>query len=387
MRMNPATLRDEVAAVLPQVVELRRRIHAQPELSYNEIETTRLIASTLAAAGLAPRLRSPRTGLAVEVGPETSRVVGFRADLDALPIQEPEGLEFRSQTPGVMHACGHDVHAAIATGLALVVARLELQAKMRFIFPPAEEAFPGGGEEMVNEGAAEGLSSIIAFHCDPTLEAGRVGMRPGPITASADRFFITLEGPGGHTARPHRTVDLVYAAGLLATQLPAHLDRLTDARLPKSVVFGRIVGGTAVNVIPSSIELSGTCRTLDRGVWEEMPSLVERLVHEIVAPAGPKVLFSYQRGIPQVVNNEGIVAVCMSAVSEFLGAETVAEAPTSMGAEDFSRFTEAVPGALIRLGVKGENLMADIHSSSFRVDEGAIETGLLAGVACLLALS
>jgi amidohydrolase len=240
---------------------------------------------------------------------------------------------------------------------------------------------------MVNDGLAEGLSSIIAFHCDPTLEVGRVGMRPGPITASADRFYITLEGPGGHTARPHRTVDLIYAAGLLATQLPGHLDRLTDARLPKSVVFGRIAGGTAVNVIPSSIELSGTCRTLDRGVWEEMPILLERLVQEIVAPAGPKVLFSYQRGIPPVINNEQVVATCMGAVADQLGTKAVAEAPTSMGAEDFSRFTEAVPGSLIRLGVKGEDQVVDIHSATFRVDERCLATGLEAGLASLLALS
>ncbi len=385
--MNSNSLRAEVGAVLPLVTKIRRHFHSHPELSYNEVETTRLIASTLSEAGLEPRLRTPRTGLIVEIGDRegAEKVVGFRADLDALPIQEPEGLEYRSLTSGVMHACGHDFHAAIGTGLALLAARLGLKA--RFIFQPAEEAYPGGGEEMVGEGAADGLSSIIAFHCDPTLEIGRVGMRPGPITASADRFFITLEGPGGHTARPHRTVDLVYAAGLLATQLPGHLDRLTDARLPKSVVFGRISGGTAVNVIPSSLEMSGTCRTLDRGVWEEIPGLLERLVHEIVAPAGPKVLFSYQRGIPPVINDDQVVAVCMRAVTELLGPEAVAEAPTSMGAEDFSQFTQAVPGALIRLGVKGDQKMMDIHSSTFRADEGCIETGLLAGMASLIALS
>lgn len=383
--MTPNSVRDKVAAVLPLITQIRRRLHAEPELSYGEVETTRLIASTLSDAGLVPRLRTPRTGLVVDLGDHSKPVVGFRADLDGLPIQEPEGLEYRSTKPGVMHACGHDLHAAIGTGLALIASRLGLNA--RFIFQPAEEAYPGGGEELVAEGAAEGLSSVIAFHCDPSLEVGRVGMRPGPITASADRFFITLEGPGGHTARPHRTVDLVYAAGLLATQLPGHLDRLTDARLPKSVVFGRIAGGTAVNVIPSSLEMSGTCRTLDRGVWEEMPGLMERLVHEIVAPAGPKVMFSYQRGIPPVINNDQVVAICMGAVTDLLGPESVAEAPTSMGAEDFSRFTQAVPGSLIRLGVKSDNRTVDLHSSTFRADEGALETGLLAGVASLLALS
>jgi len=384
--MTSAPLRQAVAAVLPQVSEIRRELHRHPELSYQEVGTTKLVASTLSAAGLVPELRTPKTGLIVEVG-QGERLVGFRADLDALPIQEPDGLDYRSHVAGVMHACGHDVHTAIGTGLALLATRLDLGARVRFIFQPAEESFPGGGEEMVGEGAAEGLASVIAFHCDPTLEAGRVGFRPGPITASADRFYITLEGPGGHTARPHRTVDLIYAAGLLATQLPGHIDRLTDARLPKSVVFGQISAGSAINVIPSSLEMSGTCRTLDRGVWEEMPVLLERLVNEIVAPAGPKVLFSYQRGIPPVINNDQVVAICMRAVTELLGPGAVAEAPTSMGAEDFSRFTMAAPGALMRLGVRGDHRTVDLHSATFRVDERALETGLLAGAASLLALA
>ena len=151
---------------------------------------------------------------------------------------------------------------------------------------------------MVREGAADGLDSIIAFHVDPTIPAGRVGLRSGAVTASADRFYITLEGPGGHTARPHRTVDLIYAAGKVITDLPALIDRLTDSRAPLALVFGKVAGGTADNVIPTTVELSGTCRTLDRGVWEEMPALLERLVQEIAAPTGAKVTFHFQRGHP-----------------------------------------------------------------------------------------
>jgi amidohydrolase len=219
------------------------------------------------------------------------------------------------------------------------------------------------------------------------LEVGKVGMRSGPITASADRFFVTLEGPGGHTARPHRTVDLVFASGLLVSQLPGLIDRHTDARLPKAVVFGSISGGTAENVIPTKVDLSGTCRTLDRGLWEEIPSLLERLVHEIVAPTGAKVGFKYVRGVPPVINNSDVVAACREAVSHSLGVSSLVEAESSMGAEDFSAFTEAVPGALMRLGVKtpGERSV-DLHSASFRADEGALEVGLLAGMASLLAI-
>lgn len=379
-------VRAAVAQFLPEVVELRRQLHRRPELAYREVATTELVETRLRAAGLEPRSRSPRTGLVVEVG-KGERLVGFRSDLDALPIQEPEGLVHRSEIAGVMHACGHDVHTAIGAGLALVAARLELDRRIRFVFQPAEEAFPGGGQELVAEGAAEGLAAIIAFHCDPTLEVGKVGMRSGPITASADRFFVTLEGPGGHTARPHRTVDLVFASGLLVSQLPGLIDRHTDARLPKAVVFGSISGGTAENVIPTKVDLSGTCRTLDRGLWEEIPSLLERLVHEIVAPTGAKVGFKYVRGVPPVINNSDVVAACREAVSHSLGVSSLVEAESSMGAEDFSAFTEAVPGALMRLGVKtpGERSV-DLHSASFRADEGALEVGLLAGMASLLAI-
>jgi len=382
----PEKIRAVVADVLPTVVDLRRAIHRHPELAYEEYQTTERIAGLLRNAGLSPRTRTPRTGLTVETG-SGSKAVGFRADLDALPIQEPEGLEFRSEVPGVMHACGHDLHSSIATGIALALTRLEpLTGRVRVIFQPAEEKFPGGGQELVREGAADGLSSVIAFHIDPTLEPGRIGLRSGPITGSADRFYITLDGPGGHTARPHKTVDLIYAAGKVVTELPSLLDRLTDSRLPLALVFGKVAGGTADNVIPSSVELSGTCRTLDRGIWDEIPSLIERLVQDIVAPTGAKVLVHYQRAIPPVINDERVVAVCRQAVASTLGLDAVAPATTSMGAEDFARFTEAVPGALMRLGGKRPGREVDLHSASFRADEGALQVGLLAGLSALLAL-
>jgi amidohydrolase len=372
--------------VLSTVIELRRAIHRRPELAHQEYHTTEAIATVLRQAGLSPRTRTPRTGLTVELG-SGERAVGFRADLDALPIQEPEDHLFRSEIPGVMHACGHDVHSAVAVGLALALSRLEpLPGRVRFIFQPAEETFPGGGQEMVREGAAEGLAAVIAFHVDPTLDPGRFGMRSGPITGSADRFYLTLEGPGGHTARPHRTVDLIYAAGKVITELPALLDRVTDSRLPLALVFGKVAGGTAENVIPTVVEISGTCRTLDRRLWEEIPALLDRLVHEIVAPTGAKVLLHYQRGIPPVVNDERVVSICRQAVAAAAGWEAVAVAPTSMGAEDFARFTEAAPGALIRLGARPGRREVDLHSAAFVAAEEAIRPALLGGLACLLSL-
>ncbi|HKX75408.1 MAG TPA: amidohydrolase [Acidimicrobiia bacterium] len=375
-----------VTEILPTVVELRRGFHRHPELAHQEYRTTEVVAGVLREAGLSPRTRTPHTGLTVEVG-SGERIIGFRADLDALPIQEPDGLPFRSELPGVMHACGHDLHAALAVGLALLVDRLPaLPGRVRFIFQPAEETFPGGALEMVREGAADGLEAVVAFHVDPALEPGRLGLRSGAITGSADRFYITLEGPGGHTARPHRTVDLIYVAGQVITQLPALLDRLTDARSPMTLVFGKALAGTAENVIPTTAELSGTCRTLDHALWEELPALLDRLVHDIVAPSGAKVLVHYQRGIPPVVNDERVTARCRQAIASALGLEAVTVAPTSMGAEDFARFTEAVPGCLMRLGVKPPGPEVDLHAASFVADESALETGLRAGLAVLAGL-
>jgi amidohydrolase len=384
--ITPEVLRGHVAEILPSVVDLRRAIHRHPELAYKEFQTTEAIAAVLRADGLHPRTRTPRSGLTVELGSGES-MVAFRADIDALPIDEPEGVPNRSLVPGVMHACGHDFHAAVAVGIALVLSRLgPLPGRIRIVFQPAEETFPGGAVELVREGVLEGVRSIIAFHVDPTLEPGKIGFRNGPITGSADRFYITLEGPGGHTARPHRTADLIYAAGRVIVDLPALLDRVIDARQPFSLVFGRANGGTADNVIPSSVELSGTCRTLDRALWEEIPALIDRLVHEIVAPTGAKALVHYQRGVPPVVNEEVVIATVRQSVGKLLGEEAIAWVPTSMGAEDFSRYVEQIPGALLRLGARPPGPPVDLHSARFIADEAALETGIAGGVAGILGL-
>lgn len=378
-------MRGLVAEVLPSVTELRRAIHRNPELSFQETATTQRVASLLTDRGLRPRIRADGTGLVVEVG-EGGRTVGFRADLDALPIDEPADNPFASQVPGVMHACGHDAHTAMAAGIALALARVDLPGKVRFIFQPGEESFPGGALTLVREGVADGLGSIVAFHVDPTLDPAQVGLRTGSVTGSADRFVIRLEGPGGHTARPHRTTDLIYATGRLVTELPALLDRLIDPRRPLAIVFGRVSGGTAENVIPTVVELGGTIRTLDHALWEEVPLLLESLAAQIVAPTGAKASLSYQRGIPPVVNDPGVVDTARLAIAEALGPRSITSTDTSMGAEDFSRYLEVVPGALLRLGSASSHGGGDLHSAGFVFDEDALETGLIAGAATLLRL-
>ena len=383
--VSPNELRGLVAEVLPTATDLRRAIHRRPELSYQEHATTERIATVLRHGGLDPTVRRSGTGLVLDVG-RGSPLVGFRADLDALPISEPADNPHASQVPGVMHACGHDAHAAIAAGIALLLGRVDLDGRIRFIFQPGEESFPGGALEMVREGLVDGVDSIVAFHVDPTLEVGAVGLRNGAITGSADRFRIRLLGPGGHTARPHRSVDLVYAAGRLITELPALIDRLVDARRPVTIVFGRVTGGTADNVIPSEVELAATIRTLDPTLWEELPLLIEELADGIVAPTGAKAEVDYTRGIPPVVNDPGVVDAARVAVSSTLGSEAVTPTPTSMGAEDFANYLDRVPGALLRLGCSPATGSVDLHSTSFVFDDGAMEVGILAGAATLLEL-
>ncbi|HLT96082.1 MAG TPA: amidohydrolase [Acidimicrobiia bacterium] len=376
------TLRGLVATVLPTVVELRRAIHRNPELSFNEFATTQRVATLLSDRGLEPTVRPSGTGLTVDIG-TGRRAVGFRADLDALPIAEPPDNPHASQIPGVMHACGHDAHTAIAAGVALILAQLDLPGRVRVIFQPGEESFPGGALTLVQEGVVEELESILAFHVDPGLRSGTVGLRTGAITGSADRFHIRLEGPGGHTARPHQTADLVYAAGKVVTELPTLLDRVVDARRPLVVVFGRIEGGTADNVIPTRLELGGTIRTLDRGLWEEIPFLLENLAEQIVAPTGAKVTVTHQPGIPPVVNDPGLIDVARKAIVDNLGPEAVTTTDVSMGAEDFSRYLEVVPGALLRLGSAPDTGFCDLHSAGFVFNERALEVGLKAATATL----
>ena len=374
-----------VASVLPTVMDVRRAIHQNPELSKQEFMTTDLIASHLTRFN--PRLRTPKSGLTVDVGTEGPLIV-FRADLDALPITEPKDLPFASRNPGVMHACGHDAHTAIALGLALAWERLDTSRRVRFIFQPSEEVFPGGADELVAEGAIAGAKAIVAFHVDPHLETGLVGVKPGAITASADRFSILLEGPGGHTARPHETVDVVQAAGLVIAQLPGIVARLVDARAPLVITFGQVHGGTADNVIPTSVQMSGTVRTPDHDAWELVPEILRRVASQLAAPFGATVDIRYNRGLAPVLNDAELVARLTPAVERVLGPETVTSTYTSMGGEDFAVYLAEAPGVLFRLGCASDlNSTNDLHSASFVLDEGALEVGLRVGLGLLRELT
>lgn len=380
--LSPSELTGLAEKVTPRAVDLRRRLHQIPEPAYEEHETTTLISTTLEDDGLSPNRRTPRTGLWVDIGGDPK--IGFRADLDALPIFEPNGNIPRSRNEGWMHACGHDAHAAVASGIALALAKLDLATGVRILFQPAEETNPGGASEFVADGLVDDLRSLIAFHVDPSLEVGKIGSKVGPITGSADGFTITLSGPGGHTSRPHKTINLVDAAGRVIRELPEAVRQSIDSRTPIVTVFGSIHGGSTSNVIPTEVTLSGTLRTLDRSIWDLLPGIVDKSLGHILAITGADYLLDYRQGIPPVVNDEGVVDTACSSIDELIGPGTVVPTETSLGGEDFSNYLDIVPGALLRLGTYSGG--GDLHSASFKVNEASIGVGIRAGVAAILGL-
>lgn len=372
-----------VEAVTPEVIELRHRLHSVPEPAHREYRTTELVRRVLERSGIGFQGREDKTGGWVDIGGEPR--VGFRADLDALPIIEPTDHVPRSQNEGWMHACGHDAHTAIAVGIALVLHRLGTGHGFRIIFQPGEETNPGGAIELVSEGVIDTLDGLIAFHVDPTLRVGRIGARPGPITSSADSLTIVVHGPGGHTSRPHRTVDLVDAAARVVTDLPVAIRSSIDARTPIVTAFGSIAGGDAPNVIPTEVTIKGTVRSLDLEVWEALPGLIDKALGSILAISGAGYTVDYQQGIPPVVNDEDLVKVASRAIETELGLGSVVDTKQSMGGEDFSNYLTVTPGALFRLGVASGG--SDLHSAGFQVNDEAVPVGIRAGVSALLGLA
>lgn len=363
-----------------EVIAWRRHIHRNPETANQEVETTNYIANILADYGLEPQ-RFPHTGLMVDIGPDTELGrLAFRADIDALPITEVTGLEFTSEKPGTMHACGHDVHTTVALGLACALADFqrvnELELGIRVIFQPAEEVWVGGATDVISWGALEGVHSIFAIHAEPKLRVGRIGIRAGAITSATDVVELKIKGPGGHTSRPHLSADVVYALGKVITELPALLSRRVDPRTGTVLVFGQVNSGYAPNAIPETGMVTGTMRTADITIWRQMQELFAELVDQILAPVGVEHELSYNRGVPPVLNDDVATAMLASA-AQSIDPQAVVQAPQSSGGEDFSWYLEKVPGSMARLGCwSGEGEQHDLHMGDLIVDERAIGVGI-----------
>lgn len=361
------------------VRSLRRTLHAHPELAFAEERTTALIVEHLQAIGLQPRVLPSGTGVLCDLGSDdaTAPVVALRADIDALPIPDLKAVAYRSTVDGVCHGCGHDAHTAILLAAATELAGQSLAGRIRLVFEPGEETLPGGALNVLATGELDGVQRIFALHCDPRLETGSIGVRAGAITAACDQLKVSLSGPGGHTARPHLTAELVYAAGLVVTELPGLLSRRVDPRAALSLVWGSVQAGQAANAIPMSGSVRGTLRVFDRETWDAAGPLVEELVHQIVAPTGVEVETKYVRGVPPVVNVAAAVETQTTAIITALGRAALAETSQSMGGEDFAWYLDSIPGALARLGVRrpGERAF-DLHQGTFDIDEDALEVGV-----------
>ena len=368
----------DVAA--PDLIEVRRDLHASPELSWVEHRTTDVVESWMDKLGISHHRPTGGTGLIAELGPTEGPIVALRADLDALPVDDTSQDPWRSTVPGVAHACGHDVHVSALLGAATALAEANaadlLPNRVRLIFQPAEEVMPGGALSLLAEGVLKGVSRIFALHCDPSLDVGQVGLREGAITGASDRIQVTLSGRGGHTSRPHLTEDLTYALGSLVTQLPAVLSRRFDPRAGASMVWGQIRSGNAANVIPATGELSGTLRMLDAAAWHDAEHLVRGLIADIIEPFGVSADVNYVRGVPPVVNDFGATELLRRAVIDAVGPSGVAATSQSLGGEDFAWYLEAVPGVMGRLGTRTpDGPTYDLHQGNLRVDERAITVG------------
>ncbi|MFF9351289.1 amidohydrolase [Streptomyces sp. NPDC014734] len=384
---QPTTQGEALPGTLPEalraeLIAFRRDLHMHPELGNQEFRTTAAIKARLERAGLRPRVLAIGTGLICDVGTRddsTAPMLALRADIDALPIPDTKtGVAYRSTVADRAHACGHDVHTTSVLGAGLVLADLDRQGLLpnpvRLVFQPAEEVLPGGAPDAIASGALEGVGRIIGVHCDPRVDVGRIGLRVGAITSACDRLEIGLDGPGGHTARPHLTTDLVTAAAKVATEVPALLSRRIDARAGLAVTWGRLDVGHACNVIPQHAELSGTVRCLELSAWRDAPDLVHAAVDEVAGMYGAKTVINYVRGVPPVVNDAGVTDLLSGAMAARRGPDAIESTEQSLGGEDFSWYLEHVPGAMARLGVRtpGDTARLDLHRGDFDVDERAI---------------
>jgi len=363
----------------PELVGLRRDLHAHPELARLETRSSRVVADRLTAAGLAPTLLDG-SGVVVDLGAaEPAYRVALRADLDGLPVPERTGLPWASTTEGVAHACGHDLHTSIVlcAGLALATQSQALAAAglgVRLIFQPAEEVIPGGAHEIIDGGWLKGVDEVFALHSDPSRDVGEVGLLVGPITAASDSVEVTLKGHGGHTSRPHLTQDLTFALAKVITEVPAALGRRVDPRAGAALVWGSVHAGGAPNVIPSLGTASGTLRLLDASLWQDIGGLVEELVEAVVAPYAVTAELRYTQGVPPVVNAGPSVDSRRDAAraAGLVPGTTV----QSLGGEDFAWYLTEVRGAMGRLGTRTPGGPTyDLHQGDLVIDERALGFG------------
>ncbi|NJK56704.1 MAG: amidohydrolase [Pleurocapsa sp. SU_5_0] len=377
-----AEIKDIAQKFTPRLIEIRRHLHAHPELSGQEHQTSAYIAGVLSSCGLSVKEAVGKTGVVGELAGTGSdrRILAIRTDMDALPIQEHLELDFVSANPGIMHACGHDVHATLGMGTAMVLSQLSdnLPGNVRFLFQPAEE-IALGAKWMVQDGVMNGVNAIYGVHVFPSIPARCVGIRYGALTSAADELEILIQGESGHGARPHQAIDAIWIAAQVITSLQQAISRTQNPLHPIVLSLGQIQGGRAPNVIADLVTMKGTVRSLHPESYANLPQWIENIVQGVCQTYGAKCQVDYRRGVPSVHNDDTLTQIIEAATREAWGDESVQILPEpSLGAEDFSVYLDNVPGCMFRLGVgHGNKINYPLHHPKFEVDEDAIFTGVV----------
>jgi len=378
--------------IFSEVVGIRRHLHANPELSYKEVNTGQYIAKQLADLGIAHEHGWAENGAVaiIQGKKEGDKVIALRADIDALPIKETNDVPYKSKIEGIMHACGHDAHTASLLGTAMILNKVKdhFGGTIKLIFQPAEEKLPGGASILIKEGVLENPKPISIFgqHVHPPLEAGKVGLCPGRYMASADELYMTVKGKGGHGALPQNCVDPLVIVSNIILSLQQIVSRNANPYIPTVLTFGKInsVGG-ATNVIPDEIKLEGTFRTMDESWREEAHRKMIHMATQIADGFGGSCDFKVVKGYPVLHNNEDLTTKAKQYAIEYLGAEQVVDLPPRMTAEDFSYYSQVIPACFYRLGTgnKAKGITSPVHTSTFDIDEKSLSlsTGLMAWMA------
>ena len=373
-----------------EVIALRRKIHANPELAFEEVETAGTVKRYLEALGLDYEDEVAKTGVVGYIqGRGEGPVLALRADMDALPILEANEVDYASQNPGKMHACGHDVHTSSLLGTAKLLTEFSdnFRGTIKLIFQPSEEKFPGGASVMIKEGVLESpkVEKILGQHVMPYIDSGQIGIRSGRYMASADEIYLRVKGLGGHAAHPHTVIDPVLITSHILTTLQTVVSRNADPRMPSVLSFGKVIAQGATNVIPNEVYLEGTFRTMNEPWRDKAHKLIHSIVNNIAESMGGKAELDIVKGYPVLFNDEALTGRVRDHIEDYVGSENIVDLDLWMAAEDFSYYTHQVPGCFYRLGTRNEakGIVHGLHTPLFNIDEEALSlsTGLMAWLA------
>ncbi len=366
----------KIDSLKDELINIRRHIHAHPELSGLENQTAILISGYLKNIGWRVTESVGRTGVVAEFGPKDKGFIGLRVDMDGLPIFEKTNLSFSSKVDGVMHACGHDIHISIGLGVANIIKDLNLNFGTRIIFQPAEE-IASGARWMIADGAANGLNQVLGVHVFPELSVGTIGIKEGSLTAAAGELKVEILGKSGHGARPFEGVDAIWVASKIISGIQELITRKLNPLDPVVITFGKINGGNAYNILAEKVNLVGTVRCTNPKLFKGIGSWLNKNISSIANSFGAEAKIEFREITPPVNNNCEINRVIRDSAIQILGQQNVVELQKpSLGAEDFAEFLNEVPGAMFRLGVSPNKDCAPLHSSKFNPDEGAIDVGI-----------